>query len=657
MILHCDYESFSETDLTEVGAYRYAESSTTEILLLAVASETEGPFLWVNPLWRQALASDPRADELIARASQDPDCLVYAHNAQFERAVSMYVDGPLSFMRQRPHNWRCTAAMCRKAAIPDSLDKSTAYLGLSAQKDTRGKTLIRMFSMLQTKGKLKGQRIKPTDAPDAFKEFGDYCLQDVRAEMELHQKLKPFELKGATLDTFLLDITINDRGIPVNVAALRNAKVIVDDLTADLHAKFQALTGLAPTQKQAVKDWLAERGCELENMQGDTVKAALKGSTGLVAEVLGLYLDLNYSAVKKVESMLDCVNRDGRVRGTLLYHGASTGRWSGRLIQPQNFKKPTIKNTDLAYKMLCECASSEDLDLLFGNPLEAIASSVRHFIDAGEPILDADYAGIEARIICWLAGQEDATARFYNGEDSYRAMGSVIYNKPANEITPDERQLSKCVVLGAGFGMGPTKFLATCHQWGLTWVTPELSARSIEAFRAMYHKVVKLWRDCETAARRAIAQPGTRFNVEDKTSFIVSHVAGKQFMFMRLPSGRSIAYAEPKLEPDPRNPERDQITYYGKPQGSVIWCRISTYSGKLVENCVQGIAADLMSHGACNAERANYRTFTLIHDQSLCHKAANQTPAEFVKLLTDLPHWAKGLPLAAECKIQPYYRK
>lgn len=991
MTLHADFETFSLSDLTEVGAYRYAESPSTEILLLAVASETEGPFLWVNPLWRQALASDPRADELIARASQDPDCLIYAHNAGFERAVSMYVDGPLSFMRQRPHNWRCTAAMCRKAAIPDSLEKSTAYLGLSAQKDTRGKALIRMFSMLQTKGKQKGQRIKPTDAPDAFKEFGDYCLQDVRAEMELHQKLKPFELKGTTLDTFLLDITINDRGIPVNVAALRNAKVIVDDLTSDLHAKFQALTGLAPTQKQAVKDWLGERGCALDDMKGDTVKAALKGSTGLVAEVLGLYLELNYSAVKKVESMLDCVNRDGRVRGTLLYHGASTGRWSGRLIQPQNFKKPTIKSTGLAYQMLCDGASSEDLDLLFGNPLEAIASSVRHFIDAGEPILDADYAGIEARIVCWLAGQEDALQRFRDGVDSYKVLAAMVYNMSVADIAnpSPERDLGKEGVLGGGFGMGAGKFFARCHQKGLTFVTQDLADRTVAGFRAMHPEVVKLWYAVDKAARRSIAQPGTRFNVGDKLSFICQHVAGKLFMFMRLPSGRSIAYAEPKVEILPpgkvRRPYDDepQITFYGKPPDSAIWCRVKTYGACLVENCLAGdtlilsksrgwirldslesdqlwdgqewvshrgliskgehitldvhgvratpdhlfmdgdswvkaetarhcksvvinsdnetnipvqsppftpvgsnestlrlddrtppsgvgrkdllgsplrlwtedrqsrlgssteeadwlrlrlscnegvdvredvesqdeppplvrgvvfdetsvpvsdascvaqlrrsrdhglprvvrfirellagygarmaeglglgsdqqrggvlgeqlsldypqgelpqqaqqrgepcnerpmrqirhkgeyatispkgwvagaaglyhatesaehvydirncgprfrfvvkspatgcvmiahnctqaVAADLMSHGACNAERANYRTFTLIHDQSLCHKTANQTPAEFVKLLTDLPHWAKGLPLAAECKVQPYYRK
>lgn len=655
MILHADYETFSESDLTEVGAYRYAEDATTEILMLSVASETEGPFLWVNPKWRTALASDPRADELIARASQDPDLLVYAHNAQFERAVTMYVDGPLSFMRATPERWRCTAALCRKAAIPSSLEKASEYLGLSAQKDANGKKLIKLFSM-PPKG---GGRYPPSQEPEKFRQFGEYCLQDVRAETELHRKLAPFELKGSTLDTFLLDITLNDRGIPVNLPALRNAKGIIDGITSETQAKFFQLTGLMPTQKQAVKEWLAKLGCVLEDMQGPTIAAALKEELNLSRAVLELYSELNYSAVKKVDAMLECANADGRVRGTLLYHGAATGRWSGRGIQPQNFKKPTIKNTALVYKMLGEGTSAPDLDLMFGNPLEAIASSIRHFIDAGEPILDADYAGIEARLVNWVAGQEDALELFRSGADAYKVMAAIIYNCQPDQIKDgsQERQLGKTAELGCGYQMGADKFLATCHQWGLTFVTPDLAQRAVQGYRALHDKVVQLWYACDNAARKAILQPGVRFNVGDKLSFIVNTVAGKQFLFMRLPSGRSISYAEPKLEADSKMPDRMNITFYGQIPGSVIWGRVKTYGGKIVENAIQGIAADLMSHGACNAERAKYLIFTLIHDQALSRKTANQTVPEFVKLLTDLPHWAKGLPLAAEAKIQPYYKK
>jgi DNA polymerase len=599
----------------------------------------------------------------------------------------MYVDGPLNFMRDRPHRWRCTQALCRKAAIPPSLEKSTEYLGLASQKDSNGKKLIKLFSIPQK----DGSRVLPTDKPEEFRQFGEYCLQDVRAEQELHRKLAAFELKGTTLDTFLLDITLNDRGVPVNLPALRNAKKIIDQLTGELHFKFQALTGLAPTQKAAVQAWLAAEGCVLDNMQGTTIKAALEhADKPRVVEALTLYSELNYSAVKKVDAMLDSANADGRVRGTLLYHGASTGRWSGRGMQPQNFKKPTIKNTDLAYKMLCEGADAESLDLLFGNPLEAIASSIRHFIDDGKPILDADYAGIEARLVNWVAGQEDALQRFRDGVDAYKVMAGIIYNCKPEGIKDgsQERQLGKTAELGCGYSMGVSKFYDTCHLWGLKFVTMDLAQRGVDGYRALHDKVVKLWRDCDTAARRAIMQPGTRFNVGDKLSFVVNSVAGKQFLFMRLPSGRSIAYPEPKLEADKaqfkvhvapsvdewgahaggvqyedaksgwRSSEpRMNITFYGQIPGSVLWGRIKLYGGLIVQNAVQGIAADLMSNGLYQAEKAKYLIFALIHDQGLAHKTANQTAPEFVKLLTDLPHWAKGLPLAAECKIQNYYKK
>jgi DNA polymerase len=664
MNYHFDYETFATADLAETGAYRYAESTSTEILLLAVASDTAGPFLWVNPKWRSALASDPRADELIALARQDPDLLAWAHNCQFERAVTMYVDGPLNFMRDRPHQWRCTQALCRKAAIPPSLEKATEYLGLASQKDSNGKKLIKLFSMPQK----DGSRVFPTDKPEKFHQFGEYCLQDVRAEQELHRKLAAFELKGTTLDTFLLDITLNDRGVPVNLPALRNAKKIIDQLTGELHFKFQALTGLAPTQKAAVQAWLEKNGIELENMQGTTIAAALKTApAGTARTALELYSELNYSAVKKVDAMLDSANADGRVRGTLLYHGASTGRWSGRGMQPQNFKKPTIKNTDLAYKMLCEGADADSLDLLFGNPLEVISSCIRNFIDDGKPILDADYAGIEARIVCWLAGQEDALQRFRDGADSYKVLAAMVYNRTVAEIpNPSyERDLGKEGVLGGGFGMGWGKFLKRCHTKGLKFVTPELAKRTINGFRAMHPEVVKLWYACDNAARRAIMQSGTRFNVGDKLSFVVNSVAGKPFLFMRLPSGRSLAYPEPKIEiltpPEGSEPtpfdDQPQITFYGQPPDSVVWCRVKTFGACLVENACQGIAACLMSNGMYQAEKAKYLIFALIHDQGLAHKTPSQTAPEFVRLLTDLPHWAKGLPLAAECKIQNYYKK
>jgi DNA polymerase bacteriophage-type len=661
---HVDYESFSLADLPKVGAYRYAEDPDAEILMVAVSAFEDEVLLWVPEEYRPYLTHESeKAEEMFARIEADPDALVWAHNAQFERAVTMFVDGPLSFMRNRPRDWRCTAALCRKAAIPDSLDKASKYLQLDDKKDSRGKALIRKFCVLQTAGKRKGSRLFPSEDPQAFEEFGQYCRQDVRTEKAIHVMLKPFELRGAALQTFLFDIELNDIGLPVNRVALVNAQKIVEEVEQDLATQFTAITGLGHGQKQAVKGWLHAKGLDLDNMQGDTIEAErarvetleLDGEGKQAAHALNLYDDLNYAATKKITTMLASSNNDCRVRGTLMYHGALTGRWSGRGVQPQNFKKPSIENTDMAYRMIEQGYSRDDLELLFGNPLEAVSSTIRHFIDAGEPIFDADYAGIEARIVCWLAGQDDALDRFRQGVDSYKVMAGMIYNVGQHLIDSQMRQLGKTVILGAGFQMGAPKFLDTCHQWGLTFVTKELAVKAVNMFRALYDKVVKLWGLTDKAARRAVAQPNMWHNAGDHLAFKTCLVGGRLYLLQKLPSQRVIAYAEPRIEADPE--WGDSVTYYGQLPGKVIWGRIKMYGGKWVENATQAVAADVMAHGAINARREGYIIFTLIHDQALAFRKAGQTITEFCKHLTDLPMWATGLPLVAEGKVVPYYLK
>jgi DNA polymerase len=677
-LFHVDYETFSTSELSDVGAYRYAEDASTEILMLAIAQGDSEPYLWLPPRWREAFPDlhDIEAEGLLLELRDTPDAIVVAHNAQFERAITMYADTPLSFfMRERPKQWRCTAAMARRAAVPDSLEKCGEYLDVEAKKDSRGKTLIRKFSMLQTAGKRKGERVLPTEEPQAFREFAAYCLQDVRTEQAIHKALKPFELVGPdVLDTFLLDIHLNDRGIPVNLPALRNARRIVDDLMANRTTEFVALTGLQPTQREAVKGWLAAKGVVLEDMQGDTLAEAVK-RIDLAPDALRcleLYSELRFAAVKKVHTMLDSANADGRVRGTLLYHGAGTGRWSGRGMQPQNFKKPTIKHLKGAFEMLEKGCTADDLDMLYGAPLEVISSCIRNFITA---TLDADYNAVEPRILVWLAGQEDALERWRKFDamveklgkvdtpdlaavEPYRVQAGVIYNVSPRTLHKDgtERQLGKQTTIGCGYQMSGPKFLTTCHNYNLMFVDEALANRSVESYRASHPKVVQLWWDCDTAAKRAFAQVGRRFSAGDKLSFQCRMVAEKLFLFMRLPSGREIAYPDPKIETDPQY-GRENITYYGAIPGKAIWGRVKMYGGKWVENADQAVAASLMAYGLNNALRGGYDVWTTVHDQGLGTLKPNQTAAEFGKLLATLPPWAAGLPLKAEAKTCKFYAK
>jgi len=418
-MIHIDFETYSEADLKKVGAFKYAEHPSTRILMVAVAEETGPVFLWdaYNG------TGDAEALDLLRRA----EGRVYAHNAQFEEAIAnMRMWEDLGIEPYQQGQWFCTAAMCRRAGLPYSLSKAGAALGLPVDqaKDRRGMALIRKFSTPGKKG-----RILPEDDPDNWALFCEYCRQDVVAEREIHRRLKTFDFPkhGLVADTWALDKEINTRGMPIDLKATREAIRVVHAYEKALSERFRALTGLNPTQTAKVLEWARRRGYEADNLQGATIKEeADKDYSEDLKEALAIRRDLSFAATKKLTRMRDCACSDGRVRGTLLYYGAGTGRWSAKMIQSQNFKRPTIKDTGCVLRMLKE-DNGDDIEMLWGNPMEAISSTIRHFIALPDgQIYDADYASIEARIVCWLAGQTDALTEYRAGIDRYKRMASVL---------------------------------------------------------------------------------------------------------------------------------------------------------------------------------------------------------------------------------------
>lgn len=665
-IIHLDFETFSAADLIELGAYRYASDKSTQILMAAVAVNAEDPVIWVHPDHESDLVqSDPRAEEIMAMW-EDPAVSVYAHNAQFETALSLYrMEKDIGVVPPRIEQWRCTQTMARRAAIPSSLAKCSEYLELDFQKDKKGLALIKKFSIPQkiTKKQLKS-RIMGTDDPEAFAEFTEYCLQDVRTEQAVHEKLKLFEFRGAQLDAFIFDAKLNQRGIPVNRKALLNAQKIIVEVLDELGGRFQELTGFTHKQNVKVAQWFKARGYPGKGMGADEIEKAMKtvekwAKNRKTVEALEVRQALGFAAVGKVSKMLECDCGDGWVRGCFMFYGAGTGRWSAKLIQPQNFKRPSEhlkKHTHDAFKLIEKGVTRDELEIYFGNPLDVISSSIRHFIQWQEGMmLDADYASIEARIVCWLAGQEDALVRFRANVDSYVHMAQKIF-PDVKKIDKDgiERFVGKQSVLGCGFGMGAPKFQATCEKYGQT-LDMEICEAAIDAYRKTYNLVAKLWKECERAARNAILHPGRIFKAGPKLSFSVTSTAGKTFLVMKLPSGRSLVYPEPKIEAGGKF--GDQITFFGQIPMKSIWGRVSTYGGKLVENATQATAFDLMSNGAVRADREGFELVALIHDEALALETPGKTLEGFTAALTTLPKWAEGLPLVAEGSVVPYYKK
>ena len=716
---HIDMETRSRCDLKKCGAYRYANDPSTEILCMAIAEGNSEPVIWVpisscRTFWTDYYTCDQ--DEkvsLLLKKLSDRNSLIYAHNAPFERCISDAL-WEKTFGLPAPHysQWRCTAAMGRRAALPASLEKLAEVLKLGHQKDPKGKALIRKFSIPQTVGKRKGEFIQPEEEPEAFKEFTNYCKQDVAVEQEIHRVLKDFELDGVPLSTFILDMEINGRGFPVNLNALHKAHKIVEQESSRLSEEFTKLTGCSPNQNAVFLAWLKARGYEGDNLRAETLEETLEDEdfdpTTEVGQALQLKKMISYASLKKIPAMINCAGpHDNRVRGTLTFHGAGPGRWSATLVQPQNFKRPTIDETEDVYDAICAGCDAEWLREMFGPPLEMVSSSIRHFIHDTEngDMLDADYAAIEARVLAWQAQEEWRLDVFRTHGKIYEASASQMFHVEFSEFERYKKEHGKQhplrlkgkvaeLALGYRGGPGAMAKMGALKQ-GLK--AKEL-APIVRAWREASPNIVKLWDETDAAAVQAVLTPNVKIPFGVRCHFVCTRTAGMNYLFMVLPSGRRIAYPDPKIEKvliwgeetpcfiDDEwivetvwkkivNPTVDQIlnikekfpnarikdglTIFSQLPKTVHWGRVLTHGGILVENACQGIAFDFMAEGALNASKAGYEICALIHDEALSayHPEKGQSLEEFVALLTKLPAWAEGMPLKAEGDVVKFYRK
>jgi len=495
-IYHLDYETFSPVDIKDAGAFKYAEHPEAEILILAIAKNDEPVRVW------DAVNGGDDALMLLDEAAHT-DAAIWAHNAQFEFAITKSV-----FHRQFGglpidlEQWHCTAALCRLAAIPSSLAGAGEYLEIEMPKDTDGKRLINKFCVPRTPtAKDERTRIFPHDDPADFRKFVSYCVRDVEAERQVHAKLKMMDMPNPGQKSYRADLRMNDRGIPVNIEALRHADQLINLYTERLIPKFRKqvakpdgivvlpLTksrkypkvvsleyGFKPSQNEVMKAWLKERGFTGDDLQATTVEAWQREPlasqlTEQARIALQTYSLIGSAAVKKIPAMLNMACADGYVRGALMIYGAErTHRWTGKGIQPQNFARPTIGFTELAYHCICNGATITQLEDIFGDLFPIMVSCIRHFIQPhdGKEVLQADYSAIEARVAPWLVDAEAKLEAFRKNEPIYENMAGKIFHKPAASVTKDERFLGKQAELGCTYNMGRPKFRGTCESYGFS---------------------------------------------------------------------------------------------------------------------------------------------------------------------------------------------
>uniref|UniRef100_A0A6M3KUA2 Putative DNA polymerase n=1 Tax=viral metagenome TaxID=1070528 RepID=A0A6M3KUA2_9ZZZZ len=564
--VHLDFESRSQTNIWDTGCYVYASDPSTEIVCLAYAVDNEP----VKKIRFSDIAlyelEDP-FEELKSLAIAE-DTLFYAHNALFEQLVWRFCMQERFDMPRMPINkWRCTAAKALAHGLPKSLKDAARAMGLGQQKDTRGKYLIQKLSKPQKDGTF-------CEDPELMAEFEDYCGQDVETERELDHmlpELHPFEQY-----VWYEDQLINQRGIAVDTEAVDTCLKLIDEETAILKKEIFDLTDgrlEGVSRRLAVLEYFAKKKHPLPDFTKATVENAVKSGAlpPDLVEILRVRQQLGMTSVAKYSTLKAATCQDNRLKDILLFHSASTGRWGGKLVQMQNLPKGSIEDTDTAVEML----KTGDLSLvktMYGNVMNLLSSCIRGMFVAPEgcDLIVSDYSAIEARVLMWFCGQDDAVKMFRDGVDIYVQMAGRIGGNAT-------RQLGKQAVLGCGYGMGHVKFQATCQTYGIQ-VDEALAQRAVNAYRDTFKKVPAMWYAQERAMKAAIQtkKPITcgrvRWDMDAR---------GRDFLYCTLPSGRRLAFHKPSVE-------GGSVKYFTTDSYTKKYIKKETYGGKIIENCLAG---------------------------------------------------------------------
>ena len=642
--LNIDIESYSDVDLFKHGVYRYVDSPNFEILICAYAIDG-GEVVSID------MTEEELPDEFL-KALEDPNVLKPAYNAQFERVcLGKYIGHDLD-----PAQWRCTMVHAAQLGLSGSLDAVSKYLGLDETKDAAGKALIRFFSLPCKPTKANGMRTRnyPKDDPEKWQQFIDYCEQDVVTEMAIGDALEAYPVKDSEWELYALDQRINDRGVLTDKALVEGAVQIMEDYSADITAKMKDLMGIDnPNSLVQFKAWLTEQGYDFPGLGKELVKEALKNGdvTGKAKTALEMRLNASISSVKKYQLMHDIECEDERIHGLLQFYGAGrTGRWAGRLVQVQNLPRNYLEDLDTA-RTLVKAKDWELLQLCYESVPDTVKQLIRTALIAkeGHTFYVSDFSAIEARVIAWYAGEQWRLDVFDGHGKIYEASASQMFHIPIEDVDKELRQKGKVSELALGYQGGPGALVA---MGALKMGVPEEELQGlVDAWRKASPNIVNLWGDVQEAAFEAVE---SRKVVKlEKQRLVFFMKAGT--LFIKLPSGRNLAYPNAKLE---RGKFGMVIKYDGKGE-KVGFVRLETYGGKLVENIVQATARDVLGDALIRLDKLGFEIVFHVHDEIVAEvpKDSHYSIEDMNEIMGQSVDWAPGLPLRSDGYTTDYYKK
>lgn len=672
--VHMDFETRSACDLKKSGVWVYAHHPSTGIWTLKYRFGNSGPMQTWKPGY-------PVPVELIEHIRAGGK--IIAHNAAFERTIwnvvvrALHPDWPPITIEQQD----CTLARAAAIDHPQGLDQLGKVLELPVQKDMKGHAL--MQKMAKPRKQLPDGSYIWWDEPENIVALDDYCEDDVYVETAADERLPP--LTPSEQDVWRLDQKINERGVHIDIYAVQRCAQLTELAKKRADQTMRSLTGRDVKKVSSVgqiKEWLISRGIEVDNGLGKGEHESLMYLADLrddtvARTVIELRKATGTSSTAKYKAMLQCVSEtDARIRFLLQYHGAGPGRWAGRLVQPQNFKRVDYEEEGYQVDWLVELLHSpftvqeifDCIDFVYGplKCLQLLALSLRTMItaEADAILIGGDFSNIEGRVVAWIAREQwklDAFAEYDAGvgPDLYKLSYSRSFGVSVDSVGKGrKRQIGKVselasgyqgsvgawINMGANYGVDPYDLVLPVyeasdpHQWNTTleryskaknksglmpkaWCAVQII---VDNWRAAHPNIVQLWWDMQDAAVLAASNPGEIVTIPQGR---IQFYSDGRCMWMVLPSGRMLCYPSPRVKTTREEVERaDGSTYerirhtvwfWGVDPDKKIWTERAMYGGLLTENAVQAIARDIMVDAMFRGEEAGYELVLTVHDELL----------------------------------------
>jgi len=738
-----DFETRSPVDIKRAGSHVYFEHPDTSVLMCAYRIDDQPLRIWT---YDQPAPAD--LQQAIAAGAE-----INGWNVQFEALAFNMLADRYGWPRPRLEQFRDTAAAAAAMALPRSLGDAAAALGLDVQKDKEGSRLIRLFSIPRKPRKDEAPGLywnEPADHPADWELFKRYCLRDVETEEAAAKRMVPLSDEEQAM--WVLTARINQRGIRVDRTTAHAAMRLAEKSKKLLDAEMREVTAGAVTacsQVSRLVEWVQQQGVALDSLGKAEITDLLEldDVPPQVRRALEIRQEAAKTSVSKLKSMLDRASADGRMRGTGIYHAASTGREQSVGFNRNNLPRPRsiYEDAHLDRATLFRAFRTESPEILrlfygdeLGRLLHLVSDALRSFMWAapGCEYVQADYAGIEGAVAAWVSDEHWKVQALHDIikdpslPDMYRRTAAAITGTTTEIITkkhPLRQSCGKVSELSMGFAGGVLAFYSMSKNYGIkldelfdpVWASSdeERRAKAVKRYesvskrgkegttemsrnawvacelikvgwRATNPAIAAAWRAVEDGAREAIREPGTQIRVlSGRITFLVRN----GFLWMRLPSGRCLCYAAPKLKdqmwvkvklPDGswsdaetmdredaergetagtvliQGPTSPRITILGVGQSGKHMVREGLYSGLIFENLVQGIARDLLKNGMFKAEAAGYPIVFTVYDEIVTEVPRGFGDIKaFERLIAELPAWATTGPLPMPLVADGYRAK